>query len=103
MKRLVTFALLVAGVSLSAIGVRSLAAPPADAQPENANRQRWEYKVLVRESFLVPGQKPNRPDQLSINQYGELGWELIAIESNPGNPLYSTYYFKRPKQRGGQP
>lgn len=100
MKRLVTFALLVASVSLSALAVRSLAAPPADAQPENANRQRWEYKVLHRTQIVMPGQKPSRPEQLSINQYGDLGWELIAIDSNE---MGSTYYFKRPKLRGGQP
>lgn len=100
MKRLVTFVLLVAGVTLSAVGVRSLAAPPADAPPENASRPRWEYKVLRGTQLVMPGQKPSGPEQLSINQYGELGWELVTIDSNE---MGSVYYFKRPKQRGGQP
>lgn len=46
---------------------------------------KWEYKV------------EHSPGESKINQLGDEGWELVAIQSPSQNILVSTYVFKRPK------
>ena len=47
--------------------------------------QKWEYKV------------EHSPAEKKINELGEQGWELVAIQSPSQNILVSTYVFKRAK------
>jgi hypothetical protein len=47
--------------------------------------QKWQYKV------------EHSPAENKINQLGEDGWELVAIQSPSQNILVSTYVFKRAK------
>ncbi|NLC58146.1 MAG: DUF4177 domain-containing protein [Armatimonadetes bacterium] len=59
--------------------------------------QRWEYKIVYRSEhvggWVVDG-KPapelgKREDPEVLNQFGQEGWELVAV-------VAYTYFFKRP-------
>lgn len=53
------------------------------------NRQRFEYRVVSRSSSMTEDE---------LNDFGEDGWELVAVADVAVGPAGRTYfYFKRPE------
>jgi hypothetical protein len=76
------------GFALLAVGIMATpwTAAQVPAQKRSVSGAKWEYRVLTREQILDLGKK-NLAD--GLNQLGEEGWELTAIDG--------PYIFKRPK------
>ena len=71
------------------IGFLSFSSQSTQAQV-SAN-QKWEYKVLNKGLVTVSEEK--------MNQAGNEGWELVAVETQQvnGQTTQVRYVFKRPK------
>jgi hypothetical protein len=78
--------LLATGWIACAIPVNGVSAQGSAGPPP-----RWEYRAMTKQQLLDLGDKDLTA---GLNQLGDAGWELIAIDS--------VYIFKRDRDRGAQ-
>jgi hypothetical protein len=105
---------IIAGAMLSIVITAILVKNVASKEPgiEPADSGAWEYLVVSGGNSNLESLSSDefaglrkRPDdsfreatvlQRNLDKLGAKGWQLVAVNGSPNNPLY---YFKRPKER----
>ena len=99
MKRFVIPVIILAALATTAWVLRPAAAAPALKE----GTPKWEYKVIDRSELVKEGKKlleTGREEKLltaALNPLGDEGWQLVAIDSPPGQFAGPAYVFRRPK------
>ena len=101
---------LIAGAMLSIVMAAILVKNVASKEPADSGA--WEYLVVTGGNANLESLSSDefaglrkRPDdsfreatvlQRNLDKLGAKGWQLVAVNGAPNNPLY---YFKRPRER----
>ena len=106
--RLVSVAVL---LLLSPIFLSSVKTNEPPREQDDNSKDRWEYLVVGapnRTNFSPTGNARMRKEEMGgfgieafvleqhMDKVGANGWELVAVQGNPDNPIF---YFKRLKTR----